>query len=346
MTSIAVVFNPNSKKNKRHPERFERLQELLGGWGEVVRTEEPEAVVELAHDFLDRGVPYVVADGGDGAFHWLVNALYTAAAERGKGEKIPAILPTNSGTIDFMGRKAGVIGHAEGLLQTFVNLLADGDTPDIVPVHSVRIDGRRGSEPVGQEFSRIAFAVALAGVGARFFERFYQQQQRNQLGVITTVGRIIGSASLNTPGMHLVPLPEAMREYGGHVFEPMPLDVWIDGEAVPIHRYRALNVGSINVNLAGVFRLFGHAKEPGVLHVQAGNFTVFGLTRALPYMFAGGKKLPLREFVERPARHVRAVCTSDLAMNPVLDGEIFTGLLEAVAYPGPQVDVISLVATD
>lgn len=342
---IAVVFNPNSKKNLLDPDRFEVLQAIVGDAGTVVRTDEPEAVVAQVANFLDEEIPYLVADGGDGAFHWLVNAAYEAVSQRGGGERVPAILPTNSGTIDFMGRKAGVIGKPQPLLRTLVQMVKDGRQPDIVAIDSLRLTG--DIAPDGgpeQPFSRIGFAMALAGVGSRFFQLFYDQDHKNAYGVVSTVGRILGSASLSSPGIKFLPFSKRARDYGGHVFEPMPLNVWVDHELLPIKRYRALNVGSIDLNLAGVFRLFPHAKEQGVMHVQAGNPTVLEVAKALPVMFAGGKKLPVKEFVERPARHLRAEITSELRMNPVIDGEIFLDLVRFTVSRGPQVDVIRLVA--
>ena len=343
---IAVVFNPNSKKNLLDPGRFEVLEAIVGDVGTVVRTDEPEAVKGLVADFLDAEIPYLVADGGDGAFHWLVNAAHQATAERGRGERVPAILPTNSGTIDFMGRKAGVVGKPEPLLRTLVKVVAAGGKPEIVAIDSLRLTGvvQPGGEGPELPFEKLGFAMALAGVGNRFFQRFYDQDRKNALGVVSTVSRILGSASLSAPGINLLPIPEQAREYGGHVFEPMPLDVWIDGEKLPIERYRALNMGSIDLNLAGVFRLFPHAREQGVMHVQAGNPSVFEVAKALPVMFAGGKKLPIKEFVEQPARHVRVAITSEQRMNPVIDGEIFEDLLRCEVRRGPQVDVIRLIA--
>lgn len=342
---IAVVFNPNSKKNLRDPDRFEVLEAIVGPHGSVVRTDQPEAVVELVRGFLDAKIPYLVADGGDGAFHWLVNAAYVAVRERGLGERVPAILPTNSGTIDFMARKAGVIGKPQPLLRTLVKLVKDGDHPEIVAIDSLRLRGAiRPSGGDEQPFEKIGFAMALAGVGSRFFQLFYDQEQKNAIGVLSTVGKILGSASLGAPGLNLLPFSDDVRSYGGHVFEPMPLDVWVDGDKLQIAKYRALNCGSIDLNLAGVFRLFPHAKEQGVMHVQAGNPSVFEVAKALPVMFAGGKKLPVKEFVECPARHLRVETTSELRMNPVIDGEIFEDMTRCEVSRGPQVDVIRLVA--
>ncbi len=343
---LAVVFNPNSKKNRRQPERIDKLRAIVEGVGTVVSTETPDAVAALVHGFLDDRVPYLVADGGDGAFHWLVNAVYDAVASRGRGERVPAILPTRSGTIDFIAHKTGVAGKAEKLLQALVDLVKRGDAPDIVALDSLRVTGEHGATGpnAGQPFARIGFASALAGVGNRYFEHYYAQDQRNAFGLVATVGRILASATINTPGLNMLPWSDDSLRYGKHVFEPMHLAVQIDGEALPFDRFRALNMGAIDINLGGVFRLFPHAREQGVMHVQAGNPSAFEVVKALPVMAVGGKKLPIGQFVERPARVVKVQCLGGVPLNPVIDGEIFENVVRAEIRRGPQVDIIRLVA--
>ena len=186
--------------------------------------------------------------------------------------------------------------------------------------------------------------MALAGVGNRFFGRFYDQPHKNGYGVMKTVGKILGSGALAAPGLNLLPLPQAMREYGGYVFEPVALEVWIDGKKLEMREYRALNIASIDLNLARLFRLFPHAREQGVMHVQAGNPGVFDMIRALPAMISGGKNLPIKEFIEQPGRHLRLKTAPGESLSPVIDGEIFDGLIACDIRRGPQVDVIRLVA--
>lgn len=343
--SIGVVFNPNSKRNRLHPERFELLTELVGDQGVVRRTDHPDDVPEVIGDFLDNGVRWWVADGGDGAFHWLVNKADQVLIDRGRGECIPAILPTNNGTINFVGTKAGVVGRGEPLIAALVELVRGGDEPEVVGIDSMRLLGRysESSEFPGQVFDKVGFAVAMAGVGQRFFDKFYANGRLDGVGIVEVVGKVIGSAVINAPGLRLLPVPTDIKAYSDSVFEAQRLDVWLDGEKLPMKWYRALNAGSIDLDIAGVFHLFPHAAQPGVMHVQAGSPSIMEVVANLPRLAAGGD-LQMRELVERGARELRAVALEPYTIDPVVDGELFYGLRELTATKGPPVQVIRIKA--
>ena len=152
-----------------NPERYELLVGLVGTHGTVRRTDHPDDVPAVIGDFLDSGVRWWVADGGDGAFHWLVNKADQVITERGRDERIPAIMPTNNGTINFVGTKAGVKGRGEPLIQALVDTIADGGEPQVVEVDSLRMRGRyhESSEFPGEPFDKVGFACAAAGVSQR-----------------------------------------------------------------------------------------------------------------------------------------------------------------------------------
>ena len=267
---IGVVFNPNSKKNRKRPERFDALVRLVGDLGEVRRTNTVEEIDDVVEDMLERGVNLWVADGGDGAFHWLLNAAARVVRARGRSEAIPPILPTRSGTVDFLAAKANLQGGAEDLIAALVACARRGIDVPTIALDSLRLRGKRlddGAEP----FDRIGFASAVAGVGQGFFERFYANGDPTARGILTVISRILGSASLSTPGIALLPMPDGARAYAAPVFAPQQLDVWLDGKRVDLEAFRAVNIGSINLDLAGVFRIFPYAAEPGVLHALVGD---------------------------------------------------------------------------
>ncbi len=341
---IGVVFNPNSKKNLRDPARFDRLQQLLGDDGVVWRTRHVDDIAAVVHDMLDNEVPYWVADGGDGAFHWLVNVADQVVRERGKGESIPAIMPTNSGTIDFMGRKAGVVGDAESLLTELVRLTRRGEAPERVPIDSLRLRGVHGdwSERPGAPFERVGFATALAGIGQGFFDKFYANGRLNGVGVLETVGRILASASTRARPVAFLPLPTSLRCYADSVFEQAHLHIEIDGKPVPLKHFRVVNAGSIDINLADLFRLFPMAAAPGVIHVQVGDPDLLDVVRQLPRLMAG-KAMNFEGLIECPATEMSLAVRGQGSIDPVIDGELFYGLKALSVTPGPAIEVLRVV---
>src|SRR2546423_757151 len=69
---IGVITNPNSRKNKDRPDRAARLQSIVGDLGEVHETDSVDSIKPVLRDFLRKRARYWVADGGDGAMHWMM----------------------------------------------------------------------------------------------------------------------------------------------------------------------------------------------------------------------------------------------------------------------------------
>src|SRR5688572_28212530 len=69
---IGVITNPNSRKNRNRPDRAERLQRIVGNLGEVHETTSVESIKPVLREFLRKRARYWVADGGDGALHWML----------------------------------------------------------------------------------------------------------------------------------------------------------------------------------------------------------------------------------------------------------------------------------
>lgn len=338
---IGVITNPNSKKNRAHPERYETMKRLVGDLGLVKRTHHTGEIADVVRNFLDAGVPYWLADGGDGAFHWLVNVLFQVLAERGHTGPLPAIMPTNAGTIDFIGRKAGVVGHTESLIVALANQLRAGQQPEVVTLDSLLVRGTYGddSDFPGKPFHKIGFAAALAGVSQRVFDKFYAQENQSGLGVVEVVAKTLGSTASQSPFLRWVPMPVTWRHFADTIFEPMPLDVEIDGVPQKTKMYRDLDVGAIDLNLAGVFRFFPHAAEPGVLHVQGGDVQPYEVATNLHRMVSG-KPLKIKNYFQGPCKNVKAVAREGRTIDPVIDGELYYGLTDVEVTPGPAVRVV------
>ena len=338
---IGVITNPNSKKNRADPQRFEKMKQLVGDYGLVRRTHHTGEIAEVVRNFLDAGVPYWLADGGDGAFHWLVNVLHDVLEERGHTGELPAIMPSNAGTIDFIGRKVGLKGNTESLIAALVAQLQAGQTPKVVTLDSLHLQGELGpdSDFPGKAFQKLGFAAALAGVGQRVFDKFYAQEQQSALGVVEVVAKTLSSAAFQSPALSWVPLPVTWRHFSDTIFEPMPLDVTVDGERKSVRWYRDLDVGAIDINIADVFRFFPHAARPGVLHVQGGDLGPMDVMKNLHHM-AGGTELNIRNYFQGPAKELVVVARDGRSIDPVIDGELYYGLTRATVTAGPIVRVV------
>jgi hypothetical protein len=342
---IGVITNPNSRHNRLDPLRYDKIRECVGDLGLVRRTHHTGEIADVVREFLDLGVPWWVADGGDGAFHWLVNVLQPILRERGGQDPLPAVMPTNAGTINFLGVKAGVRGSALPLIGALCDTLRASREPEVVTLDSLELHGRFGADSdfPDRPFVKIGFASALAGLGQRAFDKFYAQEQQDALGVAGVAVKALLSAASKGPVLRHVPLPIAWRHFSDSVFEPQPLDVWVDGKLLPMRHYRAVNAGAIDINIAGVFRFFPFARERGSMHVMAGNPSPKDVLFNLPRM-ASGAQFAIPEFWEGPAKTLKVVARDGVHIDPVIDGELYWGLDEIEVGLGPQVRVASVAA--
>lgn len=135
MGPLKIILNPIAGRGygaRAEPELRRLLQEMSVDF-EVVRTEGPAHAPELAERAVQDGFPVVVAAGGDGTAHEVVNGLM-AAAQNGVVGTL-GILPIGSGS-DF----ANTVGLPPDLPGACRHLAA-GNTR-IVDVGHVRVAGQ------------------------------------------------------------------------------------------------------------------------------------------------------------------------------------------------------------
>src|SRR3954471_3416705 len=141
---IGVITNPNSRKNRNRPGRAERLQRIVGSLGEVHKTASIESIKPVLREFLRKRARYWVADGGDGALHWMLRMGMEVLQEDefvGQAVTLPTTLPTKGGTIDFVANNVGIQGDAEGIRATLLRNVEYGSTIEETEVDSMAIDG-------------------------------------------------------------------------------------------------------------------------------------------------------------------------------------------------------------
>lgn len=345
---VGIITNPNSKKNYRRPQRRRALEQAVGRYGAVVETRSLEELPRAIRALREGGCRYYVCDGGDGTLHWVLNTLYREIAQTtppGEAPKLPIVVPTNGGTVDFVARKAGLKGDADSIVRRLVGRLERGETIPTVTINTCRLSGAP-AKPVSSDsaqapgFDRIGLASALGGVAQAFFDRFYAlPKERGALAIAGVIGAAAGSAlvsSLAPPLQRF--LPGEMRSYATEFFRPTRARVEVDGRELPFASFASMQVGAIDINLAGVVRAFRHAREGGVLHFQALDTSPMGVVANVPNIVLGTPILGRKVYDDR-ARHVRIVAEDGEILNPVIDGEQFFGLTRVDLTLGPRVEL-------
>lgn len=337
---IGVITNPNSKKNRRRPRRADELRAAVGEHGIVRQTADTSAIAGVLHEFEDRGVTTWVSDGGDGALHWMLNAGRSVLLERGQAPstlRMRPVVPTNGGTIDFVAKKAGIRGTAVAILRRLADLARQGRQPQVVDLDSLWIEGEGegGAAPLG----RMGFACAVAGVGQRFFARYYDYPEPGPGTIVRVIGRGIASwASDHWPLSRLPGLPDTFRAYAREIFTPAAAEVRLDGVPVPEQAFTAIHAGSIDVDLGGVIRVFPLARQDGLLDFQAGAPSPSHIIRSLPDLFMG-RGLSIPRFTERVADRMDVRATGAELLDPVIDGELTYHYRTVTISRGPRVPI-------
>jgi hypothetical protein len=339
---VGVITNPNSKKNYRRPHRRRSLEQAVGRHGVVRETHSLEELPGVAAELLDAGCKYWVCDGGDGTLHWVLNSLYTVVRERSGSDalpELPIVVPTNGGTVDFVARKAGLKGDADSIVRRLVARIERG-----APISTIDVDTCRVVDATGdRRFDRIGLAAALGGVASAFFDRFYAlPKDRGAFAIAQVIGAAAGSALVHSlaPPLRRF-LPQELEKYADF-FRPTRARVEVDGQALPYDSFASMQIGAIDINLAGVVRCFRHARHAGVLHFQALSTSPMGIVRNVPNIILGTPIVGERVYDDR-ARRVTIAAEPGEVLAPVIDGEQFSDLARLELSLGPALRIPTLL---
>lgn len=320
---LGVVVNPFARKNRGMPaDRSAVMRRIVGSWGEVHETGSVEDLRGVVEGLYPRA-SHLVSDGGDGALHWLINEMQIRV---GDPQCWPVFVPTNGGAIDFVARKAGVRGRADAILRALTTAAQADRLPPEVRLDTLELVGENVD---GTTFHRIGFALAAGGVGNRFFDKYYEHDDPGRRTIARVIARAVGEYAVSR---------------AGEFFTPTHARVVIDGQQVPTLTHNALHAGAFDVNVGGVIRLFPRAREPGVLHFQAGEISPAKIIAHLPALVAGGaiRGDRLRDISGREM----VIEAEEEPLSPIVDGERFTGVVRLAVRAGPRIRVARLEASD
>lgn len=342
---IGVITNPNSRKNRNRPERAKRLQDIVGSLGEVYETSSIDSIKPVLRDFLRKRARYWVADGGDGALHWMLRMGMEVLQEDEFVDletTLPLTLPTNGGTIDFVANNVGIKGDAESILDTLGHAIRRGTAIEETEVDTMAIDGIQVVNGQDSNFRTYGFASAAGGVGQRFYSKYYADPDPNPRTIVKVVANTMVSAPIALSPLANLPLGQ-LTTYARDVFKPTRCTVTIDGTALPGDSFTGVHVASMSINLGNLLRLFGKADQPGMMNAIVGTPSPWGIIRNLPRMVRG-QHVRGRNILDRPCREMAIEATSDELLEPIIDGEYYHSVKKLVFRLGPRVRIPKVVA--
>jgi len=342
---IGVITNPNSRKNRNRPDRAERLQRIVGDMGEVHQTSSIESIKPVLRDFLRKRARYWVADGGDGALHWMLRMGMEVLQEDefvGQSVTLPMTLPTKGGTIDFVANNVGIQGDAEGILGTLARSVERGTTIEETEVDSMVIDGIQLVDGKDVPFRTYGFASAAGGIGQRFYSKYYAHEDPNPRTIVKVVANTVASAPIALSPLSKLPLG-SMTTYAREMFAPTGCKITLDGMRLPGEKFTGVHVASMSINLGNVLRFFGKADQPGLMNAIVGTPSPWAIIRNIPRM-ARGEEMRGRDILDRPCREMILDAAGDELMAPIIDGEFYRNCKRVEFRVGPRVRIPKVVA--
>jgi hypothetical protein len=325
---IGVIFNPHARKNIAAPGRSRELQNILGKYGEVHETHSAEDVKRVLGELLPR-ITHLVSDGGDGSLNWLVNDTEHCIADP---HDWPTFVPSMGGSVNAVGRKAGVKGRPKEILRELAIAAQADRPPPEMRLDTLTLDGETKD---GEKFHRLCFGLAAGGVGNRFYDRYYDNHTHGRADVVKVIARSTRDYLNNkfSPGHE-----PAAPNYATKLFIPTQARVIIDGDEVPTREHRFLHAGAIDLVIGGGFRLFPKASEPGLLHFQAGNLRPSRIITQLPRALRTGKIHGGFELRDVNGREM-IIEAEEEPLSPIVDGERFFDIVKLTARAGPLIRV-------
>lgn len=342
---IGVITNPNSRKNRGRPNRARELQSIVGDLGEVHATDTVDSIKPILRQFLRRRARFWVADGGDGALHWMIRKGFEVLQEdefRGTDAALPLTMPTNGGTIDFVAQNVGIRGKAEELLHSLRGLIESGSAIEEAEVDSMIVEGVQRTAEGPEAFRTYGFASAAGGVGQRFYGKYYGEPDPNPKTIVKVVSAAVASMPFAFGPLGQVPGIGKLGAYARDVFEPTRCKVTIDGMVLPHDDYTGVHIAGMSINLGGVFRFFSQADQPGKLHCLVGAPSPFTIARNLPQMHLG-RQIRGDRIVDRACREMTMEATGDELLSPIIDGEVYRDLEKLSFRVGPRLRIPKVV---
>jgi diacylglycerol kinase family enzyme len=343
---IGVITNPRSRKNRGRPNRAAELQRIVGDRGEVHATRGVDDIKPILRDFLRRRARYWVADGGDGALHWMIRAGLELLQEEefaSAGTALPLTVPTNGGTIDYVAHNVGIVGKAEEILRALRGALERGEVIDEVEVDSMLVEGVEVTANGDEPFRTYGFGSAVAGVGQRFYDKYYAHRDPSPKTILKVVGTTIASMPIALSPLRALPgIPAELRDYARDMFKPAAARVTMDGMILPFDSYSGIHIASMSINQGGVFKLFSQADTPGLMHALVGSTSPLTIISQIPRMHLG-KQLRGKNLVDRACRTMTVEATGDELLAPIIDGEYYRNLRTLTFKLGPRLRIPKVV---
>lgn len=305
MAGIGVVVNPRASGNRGRSGAAARLAAVVGADGEVVETENLEALEATLRRFHDRGFDVIAVSGGDGS---LCHAISRAVPLWGE-DGLPPFVALRGGTINNVSRTIGGPTRPEALLGK------------VMSGYRARRPFATMDRPLLRANGEIYGSIVGAGLITHFLEEYYEGRDpgpARAAGMLVRCG--ISWLGRGSYIRRIVPVLEGSAE--------------CDGEALPYTSFTLVLASSVGHIGLGVRPFYLSGRKRGYFHVLAGPATPGQLLSRLA-RFRRGFPADLDTLYDNMARRFRIEFAEPQSFT--VDGELFPAVRTLVVEAGPAV---------
>jgi diacylglycerol kinase family enzyme len=308
MSGIGVIVNPRASGNRGRPATADHLVAVVGGDGEVVQTENLEALDGTLHRFHERGYEVLAVSGGDGS---LCHAISRAVGVWGEND-LPLFVALRGGTINNVSRTIGGPTRPEAFLGK------------VMSAYRARRPFVTMDRPLLRVNGEIYGSIVGAGLITHFLEEYYEgsnPRPASAAGLLVRCGIswLAGGEFIR----RIVPTLKARAE--------------CDSEALPYDAYTLVIASSVRHIGLGVQPFYLSGRKTGYFHVLAGPASPGQLLRKLP-RFRRGFPAGLDTLYDNIARRFRIEFAEPQSFT--VDGELFPAVRVLTIEAGPAVRFI------
>lgn len=308
---IAVITNPNARKNSKNLDRISIFQRILGKHGKVYETKHLSEIDDVCRTIANENPEWIGVCGGDGTQHLVFTGLNRAYLNLGK--PIPPLHPLKGGSMNTIAWNLGQKSTAEKTLENMVRRHSLGRKFSYAKLGTMKVNDQYG------------FFFGM-GYTVNFLTEYYASKAQGG------VGRAAGTV-FRTAGAIL---------FGGKMLERLKKQfnakVSVDGRPVDYPSYGLFMAGTIQyVGLA--FKPLYRAREnEKQFHVLVSGLKPSQVLPQTHRFFLGSK---LKGTPHHDSLAVEVTVNSEEPLGYTIDGEMYDAKNIQISI-GPVVDWIVL----
>jgi len=307
MGIIAVITNPNAKRNRKERGRYRHLRKILGDRGTVIETPIPEDLTPVVNELINQDISVLGICGGDGTMQHTLTAFIKAYG----GKLPPLVLPLKGGTMNTIGKSVGLIGTAEQNLEAIVRKYDAGEPFSIATRDTMCANGK------------YCFLFGN-GLVANFLDAYYGSPYDGSTAALYVIARGVGCLLTRS-------------DYYHRLYDPIRAKVTVDDEVIPFNDFLGVLSATVRDLGVGFQPMYLAEEKDGTMHV-----VVAGISPAKAVMNLGklfkGKPIPSDRYLDRLAK--RLVIQSERSYKFQADGEIYEADHVEITM-GPMVRIIT-----